>query len=172
MTREQIEKERMSGLLLRTTDTARAIALLEEYAPEAHVWAQPDASLVITDYIEESVVQILHDNAQTILELTTMYDDMTDYFTELMGMRWTMFNFLKADLYRLTRGKAFWVVTIALVAITSLTVWAFQLIALSGSVGSPDSHITLDVTESIETLTAGPSHMFGPCSWTRSTSTL
>lgn len=72
-----------------------------------------------------------------------------------------IFNLLKSDFYRLAHGKALWVTLIVLAAITAFLVWAFQSIAAAGSSVDPSAFLTIDLTESVEELTASPSHMYG-----------
>lgn len=94
-----------SSVRVKTADSARALALLEERLPWATFRVEPDQAIVIggsprhaaasfggsasdaaasgAPSVEE-VSHVLHDAAQIVLELTTLERDIEDYFVELM----------------------------------------------------------------------------------------
>ncbi|MEC4174860.1 ATP-binding cassette domain-containing protein [Adlercreutzia sp. R7] len=74
-----------SSLRVRTTDTACALALLQEAFPLLAFRAEPDGSLAISgDYDAAAVAQVLRDGGQVVLEFTQDHRDIEDYFVELM----------------------------------------------------------------------------------------
>lgn len=85
MTAEQVQAECGDSLRLRTTDSARTLALLEEAFPQASYRAEPDGSLFVSGSCDSGAVsRLLHDANQTVLELSLVRRDIEDYFVELM----------------------------------------------------------------------------------------
>ena len=75
-----------SSIRIKTTDTASALAILEERLANANFHAEPDGAVLISGEAGvENVSRILHDAGQTILELSVLERDIEDYFVELMG---------------------------------------------------------------------------------------
>ena len=71
--------------MVRTTDPARTLALVEEAFPQVRLSALPDGSLSVAgDYDTTAVSRFLHDADQTVLELSPVRRDIEDYFVELM----------------------------------------------------------------------------------------
>ena len=75
-----------SSIRVRTIDTARALAILEERLTGATFRAEPDGAVLVSGGATvEDVSRILHDANQAILELSVRERDIEDYFVELMG---------------------------------------------------------------------------------------
>ena len=104
-TDEELHAACGSSVRVKTTDPARALAVLEERLPGAAFRVEPDQSIVIngsprhaassfggaaTDPASsgapsvEDVSRILHDAGQVVLELTVLERDIEDFFVELM----------------------------------------------------------------------------------------
>ena len=82
-----------SSVRVRTADTPRALAILEERMAGAAFRAEPDGALLVSGgrgravpSVEE-ISRILHESDQVVLELSVMERDIEDYFVELMGGR-------------------------------------------------------------------------------------
>lgn len=85
MTAEQVQAECEDSLRIRTANTPRTLALLQEAMPFATFRAEPDGALVITNYGDAAAVsQTLHDLDQVIFELTVRRRNLEDYFLSLM----------------------------------------------------------------------------------------
>lgn len=83
---EELHEECGRSIRVRTTDSARTLALLEERLPDASFQAQPNGGLSIAGagITVERVSEILHDTDQTVLELSSVEQDIEDYFVSLM----------------------------------------------------------------------------------------
>ena len=108
LTEEELHARCGSSIRVKTADTARTLAMLEEKLPGAAMRVDPDDSIVITAAAGdrhatarfggaaddaaasgaptvEQVARVLHDAGQVVLELTRQERDIEDYFVELMG---------------------------------------------------------------------------------------
>ena len=75
-----------SSIRVRTADTARALAILEERLAGATFRAEPDGAVLVSGGVDvEDVSRILHESDQAVLELSVRERDIEDYFVELMG---------------------------------------------------------------------------------------
>ena len=75
-----------SSIRVRTADTARALAILEERLTGTTFRAEPDGAVLVSNAATiEDVSRILHESNQTVLELSVLERDIEDYFVELMG---------------------------------------------------------------------------------------
>ena len=75
-----------SSIRVRTADTARALAILEERMTGATFRAEPDGTVLVSGAASvEDVSRILHESGQAVLELSVLERDIEDYFVELMG---------------------------------------------------------------------------------------
>ena len=104
-TEEELHAACGSSVRVKTTDPARALAILEERLPKATFRMEPDQAIVIGGGARratsvfggassdpaasgapavEDVSRVLHDAGQVVLELTVLERDIEDYFVELM----------------------------------------------------------------------------------------
>ena len=75
-----------SSIRVRTVNTARALAILEERLAGATFRAEPDGAVLVSGAATvEDVSRILHESDQAVLELSVLERDIEDYFVELMG---------------------------------------------------------------------------------------
>ena len=85
MSAEEMAAECGRSLRVRTADTARALALLQEAFPTVAFRAEPDGTLVATGaYDAEAVARQLQEAGQVVLEFSQEQRDIEDYFVELM----------------------------------------------------------------------------------------
>lgn len=85
MSAEEMAAECGRSLRVRTADTARALALLQEAFPTVAFRAEPDGTLVATGaYDAEAVARQLQGADQVVLEFSQEQRDIEDYFVELM----------------------------------------------------------------------------------------
>ncbi|WP_304596989.1 ATP-binding cassette domain-containing protein [Adlercreutzia caecimuris] len=85
MSAEEMAAECGRSLRVRTADTARALALLQEAFPTVAFRAEPDGTLVATGaYDAEAVARQLQGAGQVVLEFSQEQRDIEDYFVELM----------------------------------------------------------------------------------------
>ena len=93
MTSEQMQAECGDSLLVRTSDPARTLALLEESFPHASFRAEPDGAIAVSWLCDQvAIAQMLHSSDELVLELSVVKRDIEDYFVELMegGARGTV----------------------------------------------------------------------------------
>ena len=85
-----------SSVRVKTVDTARTLAILEERLAGAAFRAEPDGAILVSSADRtrvsasgaptvEGISRILHDTDQVVLELSVLERDIEDYFVELMG---------------------------------------------------------------------------------------
>ena len=76
-----------NSIRIRTVDTARALAVLEERLPQATFRAEPDGSVLASGIgaSAEAIGRILLGAGEQIIELGAVERDIEDYFVELMG---------------------------------------------------------------------------------------
>ena len=86
LTDEELHAECGSSVRVRTTDTARALAILEEALPGATFRAEPDGAVLVANAGAEEVSGVLHDWGAQVLELSTIERDVEDFFVELMDL--------------------------------------------------------------------------------------
>lgn len=85
MSAEEMAAECGRSLRVRTADTARALALLQEAFPTVAFRAEPDGTLVATGaYDAEAVARQLQEAGQVVLEFSQEQRDIEDYFVSLM----------------------------------------------------------------------------------------
>lgn len=85
MSAEEMAAECGRSLRVRTADTARALALLQEAFPAVAFRAEPDGALVATGaYDAEAVARRLQAAGQVVLEFSQEQRDIEDYFVSLM----------------------------------------------------------------------------------------
>ncbi len=85
MSAEEMAAECGRSLRVRTADTVRALALLQEAFPTVAFRAEPDGTLVATGaYDAEAVARQLQEAGQVVLEFSQEQRDIEDYFVELM----------------------------------------------------------------------------------------
>ena len=84
LTEDEVHAECGSSVRVRTTDTARALAILEDALPGAAFRAEPDGSVAVGGSSAEAVSGVLHDWGAQVLELSTIERDVEDFFVELM----------------------------------------------------------------------------------------
>jgi ABC-2 type transport system ATP-binding protein len=105
MTAEQVQSECRRSMIVRTSETAKTLAVLEDAASQGRLGseaadrephnpddvrfaAEPDGSIVISgDFTTQAVASVLHSNDQEVLELASKDRDMEDYFLALMEER-------------------------------------------------------------------------------------
>lgn len=105
LSESQVHESCGSSVLLKTTDPARALAILEERLPGASLRALPDQTISIplpalagdaddagieaasAERAVERISRIMHDADQVVLGLSVMERDIEDFFVELMGKR-------------------------------------------------------------------------------------
>lgn len=87
MTAEQVEAECRQSLTLRTVDTAKTLAILEErLGGPVRFAAEPDGTIAISgDFDTAGIARILAETGQETLEMSVNHKDMEDYFLTLMG---------------------------------------------------------------------------------------
>lgn len=86
MTAEQVRAECKDSLRVRTADPARAVAILQDKAPELTLHVEPDGSIVIANVRDASATaRLLQDSGQLILELVMHQRDIEEYFLSLMN---------------------------------------------------------------------------------------
>lgn len=85
MTAEEVAAECRSSLRVRTENSARALALLEEAYPALAFKAEPDGALVVAgDYDDGAISRLLADSGEVVRELSQDHRDLEEYFVELM----------------------------------------------------------------------------------------
>lgn len=85
VTAEEVAAECRSSLRVRTENTARALALLEEAYPELSFKVQPDQAIVITgEYDDGAISRLLAQSGEVVRELACDHRDLEEYFVELM----------------------------------------------------------------------------------------
>lgn len=85
MTAEEVAVECRSSLRVRTENSARALALLEEAYPTLAFKAEPDGTLVVTgDYDDGAISRLLARSGEVVRELSQDHRDLEEYFVELM----------------------------------------------------------------------------------------
>ena len=85
MSAEEMAAECGCSLRVRTADTARALALLQEAFPTVAFRAEPDGALVATGaYDAEAMARVLQGAGQVVLEFSQEQRDIEDYFVSLM----------------------------------------------------------------------------------------
>lgn len=86
ITAEQVEAECRQSLTLRTTDTARTLAILEErLGGSVRFAAEPDGSLIVSGGFETAeIARILHETNQEVLEMSVNHRDREEYFLGAM----------------------------------------------------------------------------------------
>ncbi|WP_195419629.1 ABC transporter ATP-binding protein [Collinsella sp. D33t1_170424_A12] len=103
---DELHQECGSSIRVRTSDPARALAILEEELPGAALRAEPDGSIIASAPARhaaarfggaaadpasnatpspEDIARTLTDHGQLILELAHVERDIEEYFVELMG---------------------------------------------------------------------------------------
>lgn len=85
MTAEEVAAECRSSLRVRTENSARALALLEEAYPALAFKAEPDGAFVVAgDYDDGAISRLLADSGEVVRELSQDHRDLEEYFVELM----------------------------------------------------------------------------------------
>ena len=85
MSAEEVAAECGGSLRVRTADSPRALAVLEEAYPAAAFRAEPGGTIVVSgDYDAEAVARTLSGAGQVVLEFSQDHRDIEDYFVELM----------------------------------------------------------------------------------------
>ncbi|WP_302963002.1 ATP-binding cassette domain-containing protein [uncultured Adlercreutzia sp.] len=85
MSAEEMAAECGCSLRVRTADTARALAILQEAFPAVAFRAEPDGALVATGaYDVEAVARALQAAGQVVLEFSQEHRDIEEYFVSLM----------------------------------------------------------------------------------------
>lgn len=85
MSAEEMAAECGCSLRVRTADTARALAILQEAFPAVAFRAEPDGALVATGaYDAEAVARQLQAAGQVVLEFSQEHRDIEEYFVSLM----------------------------------------------------------------------------------------
>lgn len=85
MSAEEMAAECGCSLRVRTADTARALAILQEAFPAVTFRAEPDGVLVATGaYDVEAVARQLQASGQVVLEFSQEHRDIEEYFVSLM----------------------------------------------------------------------------------------
>lgn len=85
MSAEEMAAECGCSLRMRTADTARALAILQEAFPAVVFRAEPDGALVATGaYDVEAVARQLQAAGQMVLEFSQEHRDIEEYFVSLM----------------------------------------------------------------------------------------
>ena len=85
MSAEEVAAECGGSLRVRTADSPRALALLEEAYPAAAFRAEPGGTIVVSgDYDAEAVARTLAGAGQVVLEFSQDHRDIEDYFVALM----------------------------------------------------------------------------------------
>lgn len=85
MSAEEVAAECGGSLRVRTADSPRALAVLEEAYPAAAFRAEPGGIIVVSgDYDAEAVARTLSGAGQVVLEFSQDHRDIEDYFVELM----------------------------------------------------------------------------------------
>jgi len=84
-TEEELHEACGSSVRVRTTDTSRALAVLEQSLPKARFRADPDGSVLVSGATAEDVSRILHEADAQVLELAMLERDIEDYFVDLMS---------------------------------------------------------------------------------------
>lgn len=85
MSAEEVAAECGGSLRVRTADSPRALAVLEEAYPAAAFRAEPGGIIVVSgDYNAEAVARTLSGAGQVVLEFSQDHRDIEDYFVELM----------------------------------------------------------------------------------------
>lgn len=85
MSAEEVAAECGGSLRVRTADSPRALAVLEEAYPAAAFRAEPGGTIVVSgDYNAEAVARTLSGAGQVVLEFSQDHHDIEDYFVELM----------------------------------------------------------------------------------------
>ncbi len=85
MTAGEVAAECGGSLRVRTADSPRALAVLEEAYPAAAFRAEPGGTIVVSgDYNAEAVARTLSGAGQVVLEFSQDHRDIEDYFVELM----------------------------------------------------------------------------------------
>lgn len=85
MSAEEVAAECGGSLRVRTADSPRALAVLEEAYPAAAFRAEPGGTIVVSgDYDAEAVARTLAGAGQVVLEFSQDHRDIEDYFVELM----------------------------------------------------------------------------------------
>lgn len=86
-TAEQVEAECRQSLTLRTVDTARTLAILENrLSGTVRFAAEPDGSITISgDFDTAAIARILAETGQETLEMSVNHKDMEEYFLGAMG---------------------------------------------------------------------------------------
>ena len=85
MTAGEVAAECGGSLRVRTADSPRALAVLEEAYPAAAFRAEPGGIIVVSgDYNAEAVARTLSGAGQVVLEFSQDHRDIEDYFVELM----------------------------------------------------------------------------------------
>lgn len=85
MTAEEVAAECRSSLRIRTENSARALALLEEAYPALAFKAEPDGTLVVAgDYDDGAISRLLAGSGEVVRELSQDHRDLEEYFVELM----------------------------------------------------------------------------------------
>ena len=85
MTAEEVAAECRSSLRVRTENTARTLALLEEAYPVLLFKAEPDGAIVIAgDYDDGAISRLLSQSGEVVREFAQGHRDLEEYFVELM----------------------------------------------------------------------------------------
>lgn len=85
MTAEEVAAECRSSLRVRTENTARTLALLEEAYPVLLFKAEPDGAIVIAgDYDDGAISRLLSQSGEVVREFAQDHRDLEEYFVELM----------------------------------------------------------------------------------------
>ncbi len=85
MSAEEVAAECGGSLRVRTADSPRALAVLEEAYPAAAFRAEPGGTIVVSgDYDAEAVARTLSGAGQVVLEFSQDHRDIEDYFVALM----------------------------------------------------------------------------------------
>ena len=85
MTAGEVAAECGGSLRVRTADSPRALAVLEEAYPAAAFRAEPGGTIVMAgDFDTEAVARTLSGAGQVVLEFSQDHRDIEDYFVELM----------------------------------------------------------------------------------------
>lgn len=88
MTAEDVHRACMDSLIVRTTDPARTLVVLEERFETLGFAMRPDHAIAVTGpYDAAAVSTALHEAGQTVLELSTCSRDIEEFFVELMEGR-------------------------------------------------------------------------------------
>jgi len=88
-TDDELQKACNDSVRVKTADSSRTLAVLEQALPEETFRVDPDGSVVVSGFRGpariEDVARVLHDADQTILELSAVGRDVEDYFIGLMN---------------------------------------------------------------------------------------